>query len=117
MSRSVAVSFSSLLLTERRTFEMIGIVFRRSTTLATWPSALERAGFSMVSRMVDRYPRFALFRCARGLAEDLWLRSGLGKGMIRREELPVELDAIEQILQERAGRLLGRAKPPTAPSP
>src|ERR1700682_2310022 len=36
-----------------RTFERMGIVVRRSTTLWTWPSALRRAALSIVSFMAD----------------------------------------------------------------
>jgi hypothetical protein len=52
----------------------MGMVFRRSTTLATWASALERPGLSMVSRMVDRYPKMSAFPPVRQtLAEALGL--------------------------------------------
>src|SRR4029078_13621410 len=119
MSRSVAVSFNSLLLADRSTFERIGIVFRRSTTLATWPSALGGGGFSLLSRMVARYPQYAPFPlCLASGRSAFWLRSGPGKSVIRREELPVELDPIEAILQERPGRRFGLGpKPPVPPSP
>ena len=38
-----------------RTFDRMGMVFRRSTTLATWASARAKPALSMVSRMA-RYP-------------------------------------------------------------
>ena len=52
MSRSVAVSLISFLAAEMRTLDRMGMVLRRSTTLATWASALASPGLSMVSRMV-----------------------------------------------------------------
>jgi hypothetical protein len=57
MSRSVAVIFSSFLAVDSRTLDRMGMVLRRSTTLATWASARARPGLSMVSRMVARCPQ------------------------------------------------------------
>ena len=89
MSRSVAVSFSSFLAALMRTLERMGMVFRRSTTLATCASALARPGLSMVSRMVVRYPKNEGFSPVRStLAEAL----GLGPNAyepVRNEELPL----------------------------
>src|SRR5262249_24132960 len=54
--------------------------------------------------------------CVRLGRSAFWLRSGPGKGDKARE-LPVELDAIERILQERAGRRLGPSQPPRSAFP
>jgi hypothetical protein len=51
------------------TLARIGIVFRRSTTLATWASAFAKPALSMLSRMMDRYPNWRLLPGALGLAE------------------------------------------------
>jgi hypothetical protein len=37
------------------------MVLRRSTTLATWASALARLGLSMVRRMFGEYPEIDVF--------------------------------------------------------
>src|SRR5579862_7711748 len=54
MSRSVAVSLSSPLAASIITFERIGIVLRRSTTLWTWLSALRKAPRSTLIFMALR---------------------------------------------------------------
>src|SRR5580692_4613578 len=54
ISRSISVALSASLPGSARsnTFDSIGIVVRRSTTLCTWPSAFKKAARSMVSFML-----------------------------------------------------------------
>src|ERR1700730_18734119 len=54
ISRSISVALSASLPGSARsnTFDSIGIVVRRSTTLCTWPSAFKKAARSMVSFIV-----------------------------------------------------------------
>src|SRR5690242_580730 len=55
---SVALSASRPGSARSRTFDSIGIVVRRSTTLCTWPSAFRKAARSMVS-FILAYTRVA----------------------------------------------------------
>ena len=101
MSRSVAVSLSSFLAVLMRTFERMGMVLRRSTTLATWASARAKPGLSMVRRMVVRYPENVGFPLVRST-----LTEALGFGPnayepVRNEELPLR--------PCRAGQQISRA--------
>ncbi len=56
-SRSVAFSDSLLLPARNRTFDRIGMVVRRSTTLVTCPSALKSSPRSITSRMIASVPQ------------------------------------------------------------
>src|ERR1700722_16037152 len=68
ISRSVAVSFSLPLPASIRTFDRMGMVFRRSTTLWTWLSAFKKAPRSTVIFM-GLVLGFCCFVCSSSAAQ------------------------------------------------